>query len=257
MMRKARLGALAGALGLLGMAPAFATPLATPSYTFNKSTVIAGARLFADHCSACHAVSNLRYDRLESLGMTKAEIKKDIMLPGGANILKGMRPTMTQADAKKWFGLPPPNLSHIVRAMGARWVYTYLTSFYWDPKRPSGWNNHVFPNVAMPNILAPWGGTYTKTGKVLQPGRETPAAYHKEVAEIVAFLRYASDPSVFERRELGRYVLGVMVLLTVLAYLLKKEYWKDVHGPEKPGEEGHSQDVGASKKRREGRSGTR
>ena len=229
-MRKAWAGVIAGALASLSLGLAQADTLATPSYTFNKPTVIAGAKLFADHCSACHAVSSLRYNRLAAdLGMTKAEIKNDIMLPDGAGYLQGMRPTMTQADAKKWFGLPAPNLSHIVRATGARFVYTYLTSFYWDPKRPSGWNNHVFPNVAMPNILAPWGGTYSKSGKVLQPGSESPAVYHKQVAEIVAFLRYASDPSVFERRAIGRYVLGTLIVLTILAYLLKREYWKDIH----------------------------
>ena len=230
MMRKTWVGAIAGALATFGVGFAQAATLATPPYTFNKATVIAGAKLFADHCSACHAVSSLRYDRLAvDLGMTKAEITKDIMLPAGANYLQGMRPTMTQADAKKWFGLPPPNLSHMVRAQGARWIYTYLTSFYWDPKRPSGWNNHIFPNVAMPNILAPWGGTYAKNGKLLQPGRESPALYHKQVAEIVAFLRYASDPSVFERRAIGRYVLGILILFTILAYLLKKDYWRDIH----------------------------
>ncbi len=229
-MRKTWTGGLVAALATLGLGCGQAATLATPSYTFNKPTVIAGAKLFADHCSACHAVSSLRYNRLAAdLGMTKAEIKKDIMLPGGANYLQGMQPTMSQADAKKWFGLPPPNLSHIVRAEGARWVYTYLTSFYWDPKRPSGWNNHIFPNVAMPDILAPWGGTYTKNGKLLQAGRESPALYHKQVAEIVAFLRYASDPSVFERRAIGRYVLGTLILLTILAYLLKKDYWRDIH----------------------------
>jgi len=229
-MRKTWVGALAGTLVSLGLGLAQADTLATPSYTFDKPTVIAGAKLFAEHCSACHAVSSLRYSRLAvDLGMTKAEIKKDVMLPDGASYLQGMEPTMTPADAKAWFGLPAPNLSHIVRATGARWVYTYLTSFYWDPQRPSGWDNHVFPNVAMPNILAPWGGTYTKDGKVLQAGVEPKAAYDQQVADIVAFLRYASDPSVFERRAIGRYVIGTLVLLSVLAYFLKKEYWKDVH----------------------------
>ncbi len=205
-------------------------PPAPPALPFNKATVIAGAKFFADHCSACHAVSNLRYNRLAvDLGMTKTEIQKTIMLPGGASYLEGMQPAMTQAQAKKWLGLPPPNLSHMARALGPHFLYTYLTSFYWDPKRPSGWNNHVFPNVAMPNILAPWGGIYTKNGKLLVPGRESPAAYHRQVAEVVAFLRYASDPSVFERRALGRYVIGVFVILSILAYLLKKDYWRDVH----------------------------
>ena len=228
-LRLAVLGPLLALTTAAYAAVAPVAPPAPPALPFTKATVIAGAQFFADHCSACHAVSNLRYDRLAvDLGMTKTEIQKTIMLPGGASYLKGMKPAMTQAQAKKWLGLPPPNLSHMARALGPRFLYTYLTSFYWDPKRPSGWNNHVFPNVAMPNILAPWGGIYTKTGKLLVPGRESPAAYHRQVAEVVAFLRYASDPSVFERRALGRYVIGVFVILSILAYLLKKDYWQEV-----------------------------
>lgn len=225
MTRKAWVSAAAGLLAWLVAGCA----MAAPQYSFSKPMVVAGARLFAEHCSACHSVSSLRYNRLSQLGMSKADIEKEIMLPNGANYLKGMEPTMNMADATKWFGIPPPNLSHIVRARGENWIYTYLTSFYWDPKRPSGWNNHLFPNVAMPNILAPWGGTYAKNGKLLQQGLESPAVYHRQVAEIVDFLRYASDPSIFERHAIGPYVLGALVLLTLLAYLLKREYWKDVH----------------------------
>ena len=240
MRKPVQLASLAGPLLALTMmaaqaaqaapAPVAPVPVAPPAVPFTKATVIAGAKFFADHCSACHAVSALRYNRLAvDLGMTKAEIKADIMRPGGANYLQGMEPAMTQAQAKKWLGLPPPNLSHMARALGPRFLYTYLTSFYWDPKRPSGWNNHVFPNVAMPDVLAPWGGIVTKNGRVLVPGRESPQAYHRQVAEVVAFLRYASDPSVFERRALGRYVIGVFVILSILAYLLKKDYWRDIH----------------------------
>jgi ubiquinol-cytochrome c reductase cytochrome c1 subunit len=239
MIRKLWVGTLVGMLGTMTLVFGDAHAASFPALPFNKPAVIAGAKLFADHCSACHAVSSLRYNRLAiDLGMSKAVIKRQIMLPNGANYLQGMQPTMTQADAKKWFGLPPPNLSHMVRAKGARWIYTYLTSFYWDPKRPSGWNNHVFPNVAMPNILAPWGGIYTKNGKLVKAGRESQAVYHKQVGDLVAFLRYASDPSVFERREIGRYVLGFFILLAVLAYFLKKDYWKDIDHPRDAAEKG-------------------
>ncbi|MDA8361232.1 MAG: cytochrome c1 [Gammaproteobacteria bacterium] len=206
------------------------TLMSPPAGYFNKPAVIAGAKLFAEHCSACHAVGSLRYERLASdLGMPKASIVKDVMLPNGANYRMGMQPAMTQAEAKKWFGLPPPDLSHMVRALGARFIYTYLQSFYWDPNRPSGWNNHVFPKVAMPNVLQPWSGIVAKDGKVMQPGRVTPAVFHQRVADIVAFLRYASDPSVFVRHKLGPYVLGLLAAFSLIAYWLKKEYWKDVH----------------------------
>ncbi len=219
---------VAGVAGLSVRANAD-TLLSLPAGYFNKPAVIAGAKLFARHCSACHSVQSLRFNRLASLGMTKAEIQKDVMLESGANYLQGMQPAMTLAQAKGWFGMPPPDLSHMVRNLGAGFIYNYLQSFYWDPSRPSGWNNHLFPKVAMPNVLQPWSGIVTKQGKVIEPGRVTPAAFHKKVADIVAFLRYASDPSVFTRYKLGGYVLGALIAFSLIAYWLKKEYWKDVH----------------------------
>jgi len=224
-----RMRAVAGIMGCAMSVLAYGQTAPLPSYAFTKAAVVAGARIFASHCSACHAVSSLRYQRLSGdLGLTPAFIKKEIMLPSGAHYLQGMHPVMTEAQAIKWFGMAPPNLSHVVRAQGAGWIYRYLTSFYWDPKRPSGWNNHVFPQVAMPDVLAPWGGTYAKDGRMISPGREPKATYQRQVADVVAFLRYASDPSIFERRALGRYVLGTLILLSIVSYLLKKEYWKDV-----------------------------
>ncbi|WP_413323304.1 cytochrome c1 [Acidithiobacillus ferriphilus] len=201
----------------------------TPHYTFNRTTVIAGARYFAAHCMACHSVSSLRYEYLTAdLGMSKSEVMKDIMLPSGAAFKGTINSPMPSDMAAKWLGKPPPDLSHMDRYLGSKFIYTYLLSFYWDPARPSGWNNYVFPMVAMPNILAPWGGTVGPKGQVIYPGKLSPAEYHKNVADVVAFLRYASDPSYFKRMALGPYVIGILLLFTILAYLLKTAYWLDL-----------------------------
>lgn len=207
-----------------------AYPLQTPQYTMNKATVVRGARLFADHCMACHSVSSLRYDMLtQDLGMPEADVKKDIMLPDKANYLMGMTSTMPDALAISMFGYAPPDLSHMERYKGADWIYTYLLSYYRDPSRPSGWNNHVFPNVAMPDVLAPWGGMVNAQGEVIQNGSEPLAKFRDQTADIVAFLRYTADPSIFERRALAPWALGGILIFTLLAYFLKREYWKDVH----------------------------
>uniref|UniRef100_E6QUE7 Ubiquinol-cytochrome c reductase, cytochrome c1 n=1 Tax=mine drainage metagenome TaxID=410659 RepID=E6QUE7_9ZZZZ len=207
-----------------------AYPLQNPQYTMNRATVIRGAKLFADNCMACHSVSSIRYDRLtRDLGMPEADVKKEIMLPDKADYLMGMSSTMQPALAIKMFGYVPPDLSHMERYKGANWIYTYLLSFYRDPSRPSGWNNHVFPNVAMPDVLAPWGGIVNAHGQVIQKGSMSLAKFQNQAADIVAFLRYTADPSVFERWAFGLWVLGGLLVFTILAYFLKKEYWKDVH----------------------------
>jgi ubiquinol-cytochrome c reductase cytochrome c1 subunit len=68
--------------------------------------------------------------------------------------------SMKPAIAKSlYFGVAPPDLSLEARARssesgtGADWIYTYLRSFHRDTTRPTGWNNTLFPNVGMPNVL--------------------------------------------------------------------------------------------------------
>ena len=203
--------------------------LLTPHYTYNAKTIISGARLFATNCMACHSIKFMRYEFLtHDLGMSRADVQKDIMLPTGSTFKDNMTSAMPTQMAHKWFGLPPPDLSQMVRYKGQDWIYTYLLSFYQDPKRPSGWNNHVFPNVAMPDVLAPYGGIVNEHGKLLRAGDESPQKFKEQVTDIVAFLRFVSDPSVVQRHDDGPWVLGLLAFFTIVAYFLKKEYWKEV-----------------------------
>lgn len=195
-------------------------PLRSPNYTMNKATVLRGAEYFGQNCLSCHHVKYLRYSRLLSLGMSKKELNEYVMRPDGANIHEGMTVTMTKKEAAQFFGKPPPDLSQIERYLGPDFIYTYLTSFYLDNSRPTGWNNHVFPKVAMPNVLAAYGGEYLKNGKLYRKGSMTPQQYKAMVSDIVAFLRYASDPSVLERHEIGPYVVGGFGLATVVGFII-------------------------------------
>ena len=198
-------------------------------YKFDATTLARGAKLYAEHCLSCHSARYVRYNRLvPDLGMSKSTVEQSIMLPDGANFDRGMISVMRPADAKRWFGTPPPDLSLEVRYRGADWLYSYLHSFYWDPQRPSGWNNRLFPNVAMPDVLARLGGIQDRQGHTLVSGALTPAAFDRMTADITAWLRYTSDPSKIERMALGPYVIGFLILFAVLAYLLKRAYWRDV-----------------------------
>ncbi len=226
------IGTLVAGLGmgsLVAAEAATAPVLMKPKYTYDAKTIIAGAKLFAMHCMVCHSVQFMRYEFLtQDLGMSKADVHKYIMLPTGAGYKANMISAMPVNMASKWFGRPPPDLSQMERYKSQDWIYTYLLSFYQDSKRPSGWNNHVFPNVAMPDVLAPIGGTWSKDGKLLKAGDESQQKFRKQVTDIVAFLRFVSDPSVVQRHEFGPWVLGLFALFTIFAYLLKKAYWKDV-----------------------------
>jgi ubiquinol-cytochrome c reductase cytochrome c1 subunit len=154
-----------------------------------------------------------------------------------------VRVALTDADATKFFGKMPPDLSVIARVRGSDWISAYLKSFYLDETRPVGWNNTVFANASMPNPLwqmqglqhaeygaAEAGGERPVEKLVLaQPGTQTPAQFDQTVRDITAFLEYAGEPAALKRQSLGVWAVLFLAFFTFLAWLLKKEYWRDVH----------------------------
>jgi ubiquinol-cytochrome c reductase cytochrome c1 subunit len=161
----------------------------------------------------------------------------------GAKFGEPIVSAMPEAAAEKWFGKVPPDLSLEVSAKGADWVSAYLKSFYLDPATNSGWNNTVFPNVAMPFPLwqlqgeqvavmnPPEGGNpaTVKELKLAHPGSMTPAQYDQAVRDLTSFLAFVSSPDELPRSRIGAWVVLYLVLFTLFALVLKKEYWKDVH----------------------------
>ena len=196
----------------------------------DPQTIQNGAKIFAQYCFSCHSVKFMRYNMLvNQLGMPENVVKTQIMVPDGAKINGNMTVTMSPKDAEAWFGKAPPDLTLEARYRGPDWIYTYLRSFYLDDSRPTGWNNHVFPMVAMPNVLAPLSGEKTEDGKLIRAGSVSPEKFNDMVRDITSFLVYTSDPSELKRMSMGPLVLGFLLIFTILAYLLKKEYWRDVH----------------------------
>jgi ubiquinol-cytochrome c reductase cytochrome c1 subunit len=200
-----------------------------------------GAQVFVNYCLGCHSAEAMRYNRLEELGLTEQQIKDNLVF-GAAKVGDTMTVAMRRGDAKTWFGVPPPDLSVIARARGADWLYTYLRTFYRDDNRETGWNNLTFPNVGMPNVLyelqgeqvlKPHVGPEGETGAPMlvlhTAGKLSPRDYDKLTADLVNYLVFMSEPARETRIRIGYAVLIFLSVLFVPVYLLKKEYWKDVH----------------------------
>lgn len=208
-----------------------------------------GAQVFVNYCLNCHSANYMRYNRLQDLELTEQQIRDNLIFTD-AKIADLMKIAMDPKDSKAWFGVTPPDLTVVARSRasqagsGADWLYTYLRSFYRDSSRPSGWNNVVYPNVSMPHVL--WqlqgqqvlkeervaGPGYMKTEQKLvldKPGMMTPVEYDQMVADLANYMAYMAEPARHSRKTLGIYVLLFLGLMFVLAYLLKKEFWKDVH----------------------------
>lgn len=203
----------------------------------------AGARTFANYCLNCHGAQFMRYNRLADIGLTEAQIK-DNLLFAGDKVGETMKTAMTTKDGKAWFGVAPPDLTVIARSRGGDWLYTYLRTFYRDTKTATGWNNAVFPNVGMPHALWTLQGerllevAHEKEGghqsteykwTQLSEGRLSTTQYDTTVRDLVNYLVWMGEPAAIARKKIGVVVLYFLGVLFVLAYAMKREFWKDVH----------------------------
>jgi ubiquinol-cytochrome c reductase cytochrome c1 subunit len=205
----------------------------------DQASLQRGARLFFNYCVGCHSLKYVRYSRIaDDLGLTEQQVMQNLNFTG-ARFDDPVISHMPADDATKWFGKAPPDLSLEVSAKGSDWVYTYLNTFYLDPKSPIGWNNTTLPNAAMPFPLWELQGEQAaasqpgsdEVGKLelAHPGKLTPEQYQQATRDLVNFLEYVSEPAALQRHDYGIWVLLFLALFTMVAYLLKKEYWKDVH----------------------------
>jgi ubiquinol-cytochrome c reductase cytochrome c1 subunit len=229
---------------LLGNVSAFAAEgePELPSAGINlqdQASLQRGARLFFNYCVGCHSLKFQRYSRIaDDLDLSEQEVMQNLNFTG-AKFGDTVVSHMPEDSAKKWFGKAPPDLSLEVRARSADWVYGYLNSFYLDPSRPVGWNNTVFPNASMPFPLWELQGVQSAVMKpgsdevekleLSSPGKLTPAQYQQATRDLTNFLAYVSEPAALQRHAYGFWVVLFLVVFTLLAYLLKKEYWKDIH----------------------------
>lgn len=211
----------------------------------NVASLQRGARNFVNYCYGCHSAQYVRFNRVATdLGLSDEQVAKNLMFTGERPTDK-MQNAMSSVDAQHWFNKEPPDLSLIARARGTDYIYTFLKSFYIDPSRPTGMNNTVLPNAAMPNVLWELQGLQRKdeegkpdgqgdiekhfTGfKAETKGKLSPEEYDTFVRDTVNFLDYIGEPMQLQRRNIGMGVIAFLLLFFGFAYALKKDYWKDV-----------------------------
>ena len=225
----------------------------------DKASLQRGAALFTNYCMGCHEAGYARFERAATDLGIPADLFEENLLPSGKKIGDLMSNSMDSVDAKGWFGAPPPDLTLVARVRGKDWVYSYLQAFYEDETRPWGVNNTVFPNVGMPNVLESLQGVRhmtcaqapahdehgkplfdTLTGDVLTEekcnvvaqktkGQLTDDEFEQVIYDLTNFLVYMGEPSRLKSESLGLKVLLFIILFGIFAYLLNREYWKDIH----------------------------
>ena len=209
----------------------------------DQASLQRGAKFFVNYCMGCHSAKYQRFNRMaRDIGLTEEQVKANLMFTS-EKVGSTMEIAMSPEDANKFFGTTPPDLSLIARSRGVDWLYTYLRSFYIDEARPTGVNNVVFKDVGMPHVMWDLQGLQRAVFKedehggepvferfeLVKPGSMTPEEFDGAMRDLVNFLDYVGEPYKLERQRLGVKVLLFLAVLFVLSYLLKKEYWKDVH----------------------------
>ncbi len=225
----------------------------------NKDSLRAGAKLFVNYCLSCHSASFMRYNRMgKDLSMSDDQVEQNLMFVANfenedfgepKKVGELMTVAMKAKDAKKYFGTLVPDLTVVARVRGADWLYSYLTSFYEDENRPFGVNNTVFSSVAMPHVLWELDGVKQRVARKDKNGNEikdhngrvemelvkttegtmSDVEYKRAINDLVNFMVYMSEPIKLERQNIGIFVMFFLLVFFLFAYLLKKEYWKDIH----------------------------
>jgi ubiquinol-cytochrome c reductase cytochrome c1 subunit len=219
--------------------------------TANQPSVQRGARTYMNYCSGCHSLKYLRYNRIaRDLGIPE-QLLPNLMFTGDkpGEVVKSSMPgpsgnPAAPSASEQWFGRAPPDLTLTARERGADWVYSYLMTFYLAPGRPTGVDNLMLPGASMPHVLGDLQGyqAYEKPAEgeghgghakpkldLAVPGSLSPEDYKELVGDLVNFMVYAAEPGRNDRIALGPWVLMFTVIFGILAWLLKVEYWKDVH----------------------------
>ncbi|MGM0953863.1 MAG: cytochrome c1 [Pseudomonadota bacterium] len=251
-MRKLILGLVFAILPAIGLAAGGAASLDNmePDHT-NKESLQRGAALFTNYCMGCHSMEYARYKRVAEDTGIPVELYEENLIFTGAKIGELMKISMDKDMAAGWFGAPPPDLTLETRLRGESWVYSYLRGFYKDESRPLGVNNVVFDKVGMPHVMVdlqglcavepnigvkasvePLSGNVSNADvcpEYAEEGSMSGQEFDQAMWDLTNFMSYMGDPVKVERERLGVFVLIFVAIFFVVAYLLNREYWKDVH----------------------------
>lgn len=248
---------IVGILGSVG-SPSHGVALQSADVDLSdKASLQRGTQLYINYCIGCHSLEFSRYNRVardiglnEDNGFTEDDVatllKENLIFTfdeDGKQDKVGslMKTAYSPRSAAEAFGTSIPDLSVVARARGSDWLYSYLKGFYLDDSRPMGVNNTIFKDVGMPHVLADLQGYQTLEHSegdenhgapklsITKPGSLSAAEYDRVVLDLTNFLTYVGEPAQLSRKTYGIMVLLFLVLFLIVAVMLEKEYWKDIH----------------------------
>ncbi|HUX78177.1 MAG TPA: cytochrome c1 [Alphaproteobacteria bacterium] len=214
-----------------------------PFGTFDRTELQHGLQVYQGVCSACHGLKQIRFRDLAALGYNPEEIKAiaaeykvEVIDDEGNVVEKPALPTDTfpnpykneQAARAANNSALPPDLSLITkaRAGGPNYIYALLTGYETTPPKDiqlaEGLHyNLYFPGnqIAMTPPLSEGIVTYSDGS---QP------SINQMAKDVVAFLAWAAEPELEDRKRTGYKVLIYFIVFTILMYLVMKRVWARV-----------------------------
>ncbi|WP_178861382.1 cytochrome c1 [Thiomicrorhabdus cannonii] len=173
-----------------------------------------GAVLFSNYCMACHSAKYMRYNRIaKDIGWSDEQVVSQ-MAHGLNKVVDEVQTRMLPGVAMDVLGTEPPDLSLMARLKGTDYIYTFLRAYHQDEN--GNWDNTVLKGTSMPNVLE---------GIQRHASSED---YAQAARDIANFLEYVGEPAKMDRMDLGWKVIAFLLVLLLLTYVLKKEYWRDI-----------------------------
>ena len=240
-----------------------------PFGMYDPAQLQRGFKIYREVCSTCHSMKLLAFRNLADPGgpgFTEAQaeaIASSYQVTDGPNDKGEMfqRPGKLadhfpppfpndQAARAALGGGLPPDMSVLAKARGFEsgfpwFIFNAFTQYqeqgpdyihgilvgYEDPPAgvtvpPGTFYNKYFPMphfIAMPKPLSDGQVEYTDG---------TPTTVDQYAKDISAFLMWAAEPKLDERKRLGFQVFVFLIVLTGLLYFTKKKVWQDIHHPE-------------------------
>ena len=210
--------------------------------TFDRASQQRGLQVYKEVCSGCHGLRLLAYRNLKAIGYNDDEIKAfasensvDSFNDDGEVVEREARPSdkfvspypNEQAARAANGGAYPPDLSLIIKARsdGANYLHALLTGYVDAPaeqKVPDGmYFNKYYPGklIGMPQPLYEDGVEYADGTK---------ATPYQMAKDVTAFLAWAAEPEMEDRKRLGISVILFLLVLTILSYLAMKQIWAPI-----------------------------
>ena len=212
--------------------------------TFDRASLQRGFQVYQEVCAACHSLDYIAFRNLAGIGFTEDEVKAiafEYEVEDGpdeegemftrpaipSDRIPAPYPNENAARASN-NGAYPPDLSLLVEARqdGANYIYALMTGYQEPPEDvelAEGMSfNAYFPGhqIAMPPPLLE---------DLVEYADGTAATVEQQAYDVTAFLAWASEPNLEERKQTGIKVIIFLLVLTGLTYVSKRRIWARLH----------------------------